>query len=394
MSSLRRNSIFVKRKQKDVTDYSLLPFTITSLEDGNVIKLNINQTSNRKVQLDRLSWKKVGDLNWQQWTNDNASTTLTLATLNTNESVEIKGYGTGTSYGDNVTYCSTFNSTKKFKVSGNIMSLLYEDDYVNKTTITGYYAFNRLFVDCSTLYSIKDLVLPATSLSLGCYNWMFVRCSNLVYCVKQLPAVNVAELAYNSMFYACSSMKTTPIITVNSLSKCSLQYMFYNCTNIVDTSNIKLNATRVLIQSCCYMFYGCSKIINTPQLPATTLDTKCYYYMFYNCTSLTSAPTLPATTLAAQCYSNMFENCTNLTIAPDLLAETLSNNCYSYMFRNCSNLKRIKAMFTTTPSNTYTNSWVSGVSSSGTFIKNSAASWNVTGNNGVPTGWTIQAVES
>jgi hypothetical protein len=30
------------------------------------------------------------------------------------------------------------------------------------------------------------------------------------------------------------------------------------------------------------------------------------------------------------------------------------------------------------------------ISSSGTFVKNSAATWTTTGNNGVPSGWTVQ----
>lgn len=47
-------------------------------------------------------------------------------------------------------------------------------------------------------------------------------------------------------------------------------------------------------------------------------------------------------------------------------------------------------MFVTNPSSLYTNSWVSGVSSSGTFVKNSEAPWNVTGVNGIPNGWTVQ----
>lgn len=59
------------------------------------------------------------------------------------------------------------------------------------------------------------------------------------------------------------------------------------------------------------------------------------------------------------------------------------------MFQNCTSLNYIKAMFTTRPSTTYTNSWVTGVASTGTFVKNSVATWDVTGNNGIPTGWTV-----
>jgi hypothetical protein len=90
----------------------------------------------------------------------------------------------------------------------------------------------------------------------------------------------------------------------------------------------------------------------------------------------------------------MFGNCTALTEAPELLAETLANNCYSYMFYNCTNLNYIKAMFITYPSSTYTSNWVYGVSATGTFVKNSAASWTTTGVNGIPTGWTVQTASA
>ena len=60
------------------------------------------------------------------------------------------------------------------------------------------------------------------------------------------------------------------------------------------------------------------------------------------------------------------------------------------MFQGCSNLNYIKAMFTTTPGSSYTYNWVRGVKSTGTFVKNSAATWNVAGNSGIPSRWTVQ----
>ncbi len=35
--------------------------------------------------------------------------------------------------------------------------------------------------------------------------------------------------------------------------------------------------------------------------------------------------------------------------------------------------------------------WVSGVASSGTFVKNKDATWNVVGVDGVPEGWTVES---
>lgn len=80
--------------------------------------------------------------------------------------------------------------------------------------------------------------------------------------------------------------------------------------------------------------------------------------------------------------------------APELPATTLASNCYNGMFNGCISLNYIKAMFTTAPSTSYTNNWVYRVSSTGTFVKNPAAKWNVTGVHGIPSGWTVQTASS
>ena len=115
-------------------------------------------------------------------------------------------------------------------------------------------------------------------------------------------------------------------------------------------------------------------------------------------TGLLSHPTkrllLPATTLASSCYKSMFSSCTGLTTAPELPATTLADSCYKSMFSGCTGLGRIKAMFLTIPSSSYTDSWVKNVKSTGVFIKNSAATWNVTGESGIPAGWTVQTASA
>lgn len=178
----------------------------------------------------------------------------------------------------------------------------------------------------------------------------------------------------------------------NSLSgkDYAFRYLFKNCITIRNVSSNFLPAI-TLAYDCYYsMFKGCSSLTTAAELPATTLANNCYESMFYNCTSLTTAPELPATTLAKYCYNLMFFGCTSLTTAPTLPATTLAISCYTNMFRSCSKLNYIKAMFTTTPSSSYTSAWVSGVASSGTFVKNKNATWNVTGVNGIPSGWTVQ----
>ena len=151
------------------------------------------------------------------------------------------------------------------------------------------------------------------------------------------------------------------------------------------------------------LFYNATNLISVSEnfLPATTLATYCYQYTFDGCTSLTSAPKLPATTLQQYCYQYMFRGCSSLTTAPVLPATTLQRYCYRYMFQNCSKLNYIKAMFTTDPGSSnssnqarYTYNWVSNVASSGTFVKNSNATWSRTGNHAVPSRWTVETASS
>ena len=113
----------------------------------------------------------------------------------------------------------------------------------------------------------------------------------------------------------------------------------YKTYKTVDTSNARF----------CYLFIYCEVLTSAPQLPATTLASKCYSYMFSSCTSLESAPALPAKTLAYSCYQSMFNLCKNLTSAPALLpATTLASNCYYYMFNGCTNLKSAPELSATT----------------------------------------------
>ena len=139
------------------------------------------------------------------------------------------------------------------------------------------------------------------------------------------------------------------------------------------------------------LFSNCARLTNAEKLilPATTLSDNCYNHMFNNCTSLTTPPQLPATKLANGCYMSMFEKCTSLTTAPTLPSTTLSDVCYGYMFEGCSRLNYIKCLATDISAYGCTISWVNGVSSSGTFVKASSMSSWTTGENGIPSGWSI-----
>lgn len=285
------------------------------------------------------------------------------------------------------------------KIGGNIMSMIYGSDFKDKFEIAEPYKFYRLFASNDTnknvIADVSELELPATTLSEGCYIGMFHNCRSIVS-APILPATTLASYCYFEMFYDCRSLVDAPELPAATLTEKCYGSMFKKCSSLVNAPAI--HPTNVAKNSCLEMFYDCTSLVNAPAiLPATTLASYCYKNMFTNCKSLVNAPALPATTLAYECYSYMFANCTSLTAAPELLANVLAGYtyCYDGMFSGCSNLNRIKAMFTTTPGTYYTGNWVEGVAASGTFIKNSAATWeNTFGTSAIPEGWTVEYADA
>ena len=165
--------------------------------------------------------------------------------------------------------------------------------------------------------------------------------------------------------------------------------LFYNCTNIKSVSETFLPAMALSNYCYGYMFYGCTGLTDAPNLPAQTLVSSCYYYTYYGCTSMTNPGVISAITVATYCCYGMYYKCSSLQTGPDLLATTLASYCYYYMFSQCSSLNRIKMLAITLDGYYPLSYWMNGVSSTGTFIKHSQATWTNTGSSGVPTGWTI-----
>ena len=342
-----------------VIDYSKEYLTYVSLEDDNQIKYwvygNITQ---RTIQ--------VSIDNGKTWTSfsPSKSTGTLLATLNKNQKIQIRG--NNAYYGSESWDCHWIETTKNVNVYGNIMSLFNSTSFTTLYTISYSYALCRWFTDAK-IKNASNLILPATTLSDYCYYNMFNYCDRMEVGPIILPATTLGVSCYQRMFSDCTSLINAPELPATRLAN----YCYY------------------------YMFSDCTSLTAAPSLPATTLKNYCYSYMFNGCTSLTAAPSLlPAMTLQYGCYNGMFCKCSTLTTAPELPAIGLVNYCYFKMFNGCTSLNYIKAMFRTTPSTTYTNYWVDGVSSRGTFVKNSAATWNVTGTYGIPSGWTVQTASA
>lgn len=116
-----------------------------------------------------------------------------------------------------------------------------------------------------------------------------------------------------------------------------------------------------------------------------------FIILFKRCTKLINAENLvlPAMTLAEGCYKQMFTVCSSLTTAPVLPAKTLTKFCYQQMFDNCTSLNSVTCLATDISATYPTYAWLNGVAANGTFTKAASMSSWTTGNNGIPSGWTV-----
>ena len=305
-----------ERRGEDI-DYTTIPFTIRAID--NEVSVEITQAFKYSI-------------NGGSWIQNTGETPIII---NKKDRISIVARDV------NSCYISGLSD-----VYGNIMSLLYGDDFIGQDSWVSYYTAG--FFEDSDIRNARNLILPATTLTEGCYASMFKR---------------------------CSSLKSAP----------------------------KLPAT-IMVERCYYsMFLGCSSLISAPELPSITLAEYCYGLMFNQCSSLKSAPELPATKLAEYCYYGMFRECNGLTSAPELPAGVLVKGCYVKMFDDCSSLSYIKCYAYTnkypdqnpviTPppaASDCVRDWTYGVSPTGKFV--CINNWFVNGYllDYIPSTWTVE----
>jgi hypothetical protein len=318
-------------------DYSTQYFQTVAAGNGTITLTIPSQVSTAMIS--SVSYSLDDGTTWTTTNNvDNQAVTITTPSLAADDVVYWKGTGTNYCKGSGSTinnYYSKFSATCDFDAMGNILSLLFGDNFENQT-LSANYAFAGLFENCGRLINVDRLYLSDSTTNF-CYHRTFASCTSLES-VPQMPATTMSLRCYSEIFQDCTSLNEVPVLS------------------------------------------------------ATTMANHCYNSMFYRCTALDHAPELPATTLATECYSNMFWGCTALTESPVLNVGTLVNMCYYEMFRKCTSLNKITCLATNISASRCLYNWVDGAGNgTGTFIKDANTTYP-TGSAGIPSGWTVQNV--
>jgi len=174
---------------------------------------------------DTVSWTSMG----------NTDTTAITATIPANGKLYLKA--TATNWASSIDFYTNISTTGNFNIGGNIMSLLYGDNFESGNLIDGTnnYAFTGLFTTTNVV-NANNLILP-TGTARSCYNFMFRYCY-LLETTPILPATILARFSCRAMFYDCSRVNSVITYASNiSAVDCTAGWL-YNVAATGDFYNL------------------------------------------------------------------------------------------------------------------------------------------------------------
>lgn len=264
LSELGAEEFCAVRKRLPAEEY----FNLTALAAGDITitipsYVTLAAVTSISYSKDKTNWTTPSIVAGQD-------VTITIPML-AGETVYIKGDASQYAAAVNQNRATKINSTVNIVAAGNTMSLLYGDNFKDKTTLNPYNStygiFTALFYQNTHLINASDLILPALTLTNYAYYQMFYGCSNLIG-APELPATSLGTRCYSMMFQDCTSLTKAP-------------------TKITSTTALSGGERNFLA-----MFYGCTSLVKGPTIDVISMGNYVAQNMFAGCTSLTSVTLL------------------------------------------------------------------------------------------------------
>lgn len=264
-------------------DYNLLDYFYVEDTSGSNNTLSIIKSYSTAPTV-KVYTSTNNKTNWTEL----GSTSTTALTINipANGKLYLKAntsaWGSVISSGGNITHQhNTITCSGRHIVGGNIMSLLYGDNFTDVTTYGSNNVFKGLFNRNYTLESAENLKLPSTNATQYCYRMMFSECTGLIK-PPALPATTLSNECYAYMFQGCTNLTTAPALPATTLNKYCYMQMFYNCRSL--TTAPVLEAKYLYEGSYYGMFYGCNSINRVTSYANTISATYCLFQWLYGVT--------------------------------------------------------------------------------------------------------------
>lgn len=213
-----RSGDLIYQKLSSVTDDSTIPLTFEIITSGTILwKVSTYTGDAKAIQY---------SLNGGDWISITSTYEGAPISVSAGDILQLKG--TNSAYCNDYSRSNYFDSTANYYVYGNIMSLIYGDNFIGQTTLEAPYTFYRLFASSTGLtnHSVHKLLLPATTLTTGCYYGMFYGCASLTR-APELPATTLADFCYLRMFAYCDSLKYVKCLAtdISSAIYCTTQWL-------------------------------------------------------------------------------------------------------------------------------------------------------------------------
>ena len=235
----------IKKSKENKIDYSKMYFTLESIDNNNGFSVYIYPEDVSSEEYSFISYSLDNGNTWTKLTNQGESQLeVSTGPLSAGQKILFKGVGTTTNgavWFEQDNYDSGF-----FNVYGNIMSLLYGDDFKDRTSFAEGTIRNLSSLFFINIISAKNLILPATTLTSQCYSYSFASNHSLQE-APELPATQLAANCYEGMFSECTSLINAPELPATTLVEYCYSVMFSNCTSL---SYVKCLATGITAHLC------------------------------------------------------------------------------------------------------------------------------------------------
>lgn len=127
-----------------------------------------------------------------------------------------------------------YNKEACYQMFYGCTSLKAIPSFPSTVTLTGTSIFYQMFQSCTSLSSLTEpLFNKDVSLAKGCYQDMFAHCTSIkTICDGFLPATTLVEDCYRGMFQHNTSLERAPFLLAPTLVTNCYRYMFYGCTSL------------------------------------------------------------------------------------------------------------------------------------------------------------------
>jgi len=168
--------------------------------------------------------------------------------------------------------------------------------------------------------------------------YMFANCTNLIQLnLNNFNTSNVTDMSI--MFWQCEKLTSIDVSNFNTSIVTNMSGIFGGCESLISLNVDNFNTSNVKNMN--DMFTDCKSLTTLNVSNFNTSNVEAMKYMFQNCSSLTELDVSNFNTINVTTMEGMFQECKNLKSLNLSRFETKNVKSFYSMFKQCENLKNL-----------------------------------------------------